>query len=360
MKILFLHRNLPPDSFTGVAVQVHRLANALCELGNEVVIITQSRKPLQAKYSVKPFKNSGLRISLLFFPFFKRILYPFWFRYIDVKGFDVVHIHGDGAFIKYQDNFIRTFYGTAALEFQHSKNIKGKIAQGLSFLMEKKEARNCRLKVGISPHVASFLPGVDKIIPCMLSENTVKQFPIKSLFPSIIYIGSRFSRKRGETALDLYLKLIVRYPTLKFTYVTSKAEATLLENIPLYANINFKSKISQEEIDSLYNESWISLCLSSYEGFGLSIIEGMAAGCVVVSTPHQGSEFLLTHKKNGILSSIESISKAIEEIIDNDSFRNAIAHEAFENSKNFLAEIVAEKYLELYRIAKVRTKGLSQ
>jgi hypothetical protein len=49
MKILFLHRDLPPDTYTGVAIQVHRLANALADLGHAVSVHTHSGRPSDAR-----------------------------------------------------------------------------------------------------------------------------------------------------------------------------------------------------------------------------------------------------------------------------------------------------------------------
>src|SRR5690606_23160603 len=125
MKILLLHRNLPPDSYTGVAIQVHRLANALTDLGHEVSVYTHSARPADARYAVISIDLPGLRAALRLAPFLKRLWYPLWYRSQPMTGFDAVNVHGDGGFLRYRGNFVRTFHGTAALEYRYAQGIKG-------------------------------------------------------------------------------------------------------------------------------------------------------------------------------------------------------------------------------------------
>lgn len=357
MKLLFLHRDLPPDSYTGVAIQVHRLANALTDLGHDVSIYTHSRRPQDARYRVLPIDFAGLRAALRIAPFLKRLWYPLWYRKLPVTGFEAVHVHGDGGFLSYRGSHVRTFYGTAALEFRHARTLKGKLAQGLSYWMEKREARRCRLTVGISPHVAGHLPGVDRVIPCMLPAEPDTAAAEKTPFPSMVYLGSRNSRKRGETALELFLALRPDFPTLSLTYVGPAREAEELRKNPLYQGVDFRSRLTQEELTALYRRSWIYLCLSSYEGFGVGIIEAMALSCLVVTAPHAGSEYLLRDGDTGIVAPIEGFAAVLGRILKDEPSRKEMSRRAREFAKRFSPAVVASAYAELYRVARARATG---
>ncbi|MDB5106955.1 MAG: glycosyl transferase group 1 [Fibrobacteres bacterium] len=357
MKILFLHRDLPPDTYTGVAIQVHRLANALADLGHQVSVYTHTSQPADARYRAVPIELPGLRTAMRVAPFLKRIWYPLWYRKLDMGGFDAVHIHGDGGFLTYRGNFVRTFYGTAALEYRHATSLKGKLAQGLSYWMERREARRCRLTVGISPHVAAHLPGVDRVIPCMLPGQPDPAPPQKTPFPSLIYLGSQRSRKRGEEALALFLRLSKNHPGLRLNYVGPEREISELKARREYAGVDFHTRLSQDELAGLYRESWIYLCLSSYEGFGVGIIEAMSFSCLVVTAPHPGSEYLVRDGDTGVISPPEMAEALVDRILKDESSRKEMVRRGREFSRKFSPATVASSYLDLYRMAQARTAG---
>jgi glycosyltransferase involved in cell wall biosynthesis len=357
MRILFLHRDLPPDSYTGVAIQVHRLANALCDLGHSVSVYTHSARPADARYEVLPIRLAGLAAALRFAPFLKRLWYPLWYRRLPMAGYDVVHIHGDGGFLRYRGNFVRTFYGTAALEFRHAATLKGRLAQGLSYWMERREARRCRLTVGISPHVAAHLPGVDRVIPCLLPGPPDATGAPKTAFPSLLYLGSRKSRKRGDLALELWRGLREEFPDLRLSYVGPRREVDELRGRAGLAGVDFRSRVSQEELIALYRESWAYLCLSSYEGFGVGIIEAMAHSCLVVTAPHPGSEYLIKDGDTGLMAPSDKAGELIARALRDAAAREAIVRRARGFAKRFAPATVASSYLDLYRMAQARTAG---
>lgn len=357
MKILFLHRDLPPDSYTGVAVQVHRLANALADRGHEVTVLTRSALPPDARYRVISSETPGLGIAMTLAPFLKRLWYPLCYRWIDVGGYDVVHVHGDGGFLRYRGNFVRTFYGTAGMEFRHSRTLKGRLAQGLSYWLERRESRRCSLCAGISPHVASFLPGVDRVIPCMLPgepDASVGAAAGKTAHPSMVFLGSRNSRKRGELALDLYRRLRPAFPGLRLTYVGPAREVAALVGTPGLDGVDFRSRLPQEELLGLYRTSWIYLCLSSYEGFGVGLIEAMACSCAVMTTPHPGSDYLVRNGETGVVAEPADAEEALARLLSDAPARNAIAGRALEFSKRFSPTAVSSAYLEVYAMALAR------
>jgi glycosyltransferase involved in cell wall biosynthesis len=356
MKVLFLHRDLPPESYTGVSIQVHRLANALVDLGHEVSIYTHSSRPADARYRVLPIRLPGLDAMMRLAPFLKRLWYPLWYRRLPMDGYDVIHVHGDGGFLRYRGNFVRTFYGTAALEYRHAATLKGKVAQGLSYWMERREARRCRLTVGISPHVAAHLPGVDRVIPCMLPGQPDPVAVEKTPFPSLVYLGSRRSRKRGDVALELWKRLRERIPDLRLSYVGPQREIEDLRGRGEYRGVDFRSRLSQAELITLYRESWVYLCLSSYEGFGVGIIEAMAFSCLVVTAPHPGSEYLVKDGETGVVAPPAQAEAMVERILHDDRSRREIVRKAREFSLRFSPATVASAYLDLYRVAQARAR----
>jgi glycosyltransferase involved in cell wall biosynthesis len=351
MRILFLHRDLPPDSYTGVAIQVHRLAESLTALGHEVSVLTRSALPPGARYRVLPADGPLLRLALRLLPGLKRIWYPLWYRFAPKEGYDVVHVHGDGGLLRYRPGYVRTFYGTAGMELRHSRSLKGRLAQGLSYRMERRESRRCAACVGISPHIAGFLPGVDRVIPCLLPGDPDPGPRAKTPHPSLLFLGSRNSRKRGELAIDLYRRLRPAFPGLRLTYVGPRADADALAGAPGLEGVEFRSGLGQDELIRRYRESWAYLCLSSYEGFGVGIIEAMAHGCPVLTTPHPGSDYLVRDGEDAVVAAPEAAADALAALLADRPRREALAARARERSRRFSPATVAAAYLELYRAA---------
>ncbi len=356
MRILHLHRNLPPDSFTGVAVQVHRLANALTDLGHEVAVMTHSLRPEDAKYSVLelPRLPGGLRP-------FQRLAHPLSYRGLDFSGFDIIHVHGDGAFLRTDPRFIRTFYGTAGEEARHARRCKGKAAQLLSYAMEKRECRIYPHCAAISSHVKEHLPGISHVIPCMLASPPRESLPGKHPDPTLLFLGSRNTRKRGEWALRIFSRLRREIPRLRMHYVGPEADVTAMRTEfagnRQWEGLHCHCRLSQEALGCLYAESWMYLSLSSYEGFGVSIIEAMAAGCLPISISHPGAREIISDGENGFLADEKVIESLASKLLRDKTLTTALAEKSLLHARNFSPDRIARRYESLYHMADASQVG---
>ena len=71
---------------------------------------------------------------------------------------------------------------------------------------------------------------------------------------------------------------------------------------------------STEVLNTIYAENHVLLMTSLHEGFPLTIMEGMSAGCVIISTPVGDIPYHVKHEKNGYLfSSTTDENKIVEE-----------------------------------------------
>jgi mannosyltransferase len=98
----------------------------------------------------------------------------------------------------------------------------------------------------------------------------------------VIFIGARAGYKNFDKAVhaismskDLELVIVGGG-------VLNKAEALLLEH-KLKGRYSFLGKISDSELNKLYNKAYCLLYPSEYEGFGIPILEAMKAGCPVIA-----------------------------------------------------------------------------
>jgi glycosyltransferase involved in cell wall biosynthesis len=117
------------------------------------------------------------------------------------------------------------------------------------------------------------------------------------------------------------------------------------------ANIDFEyfPRLSDEEILEQYAASDIVAFASTYEGFGMPIIEAQTIGRVVVtsncsSMPEvAGTGALLVDPLD-----VRSIREGIQRIISDSVLRESLIQNGFENAKRFDAETIAQQYLNTY------------
>jgi glycosyltransferase involved in cell wall biosynthesis len=112
-----------------------------------------------------------------------------------------------------------------------------------------------------------------------------------------------------------------------------------------------KSNLSFDEVYDAYCFSDIVFFASTYEGFGLPIIEANATGRVVItsnitSMPEiaRDSAYLVNPYN------VSEIKNAVKELIENGNLRSELIANGFENIKRFESNKIADEYLELYYI----------
>jgi len=112
--------------------------------------------------------------------------------------------------------------------------------------------------------------------------------------------------------------------------------------------------IDSADMQKLYRNAALFVTLSMYEGFGLQLAEGMASGtpCVVSdggSLPEIAGDGAIVCP----LSDPESATKAIVNLLQNDSYRKDLSQKALARAAVFSRERLAEGLLDLYaKIAK--------
>jgi len=108
--------------------------------------------------------------------------------------------------------------------------------------------------------------------------------------------------------------------------------------------------LSYEEVIDVYRKVDLVAFLSTYEGFGLPILEAQAMGRPVItsnlaSMPEVAGEGALLVNPNDV----RAIRESIKFLIHDAQLRQQLIASGLENIKRFTPTAIAEKYAELYR-----------
>lgn len=112
----------------------------------------------------------------------------------------------------------------------------------------------------------------------------------------------------------------------------------------------YKSGLTDEEMLQRYHGADIIALASTYEGFGMPILEAQAVGRPVItsniySMPEvAGDAACLVDPFD-----VHSIREGIAKIITDDAYRDALVKKGFENVKRFDPDKIALQYYELYK-----------
>jgi glycosyltransferase involved in cell wall biosynthesis len=113
--------------------------------------------------------------------------------------------------------------------------------------------------------------------------------------------------------------------------------------------VKFLSNIPKKDLAGLYQLATLSVYISTFEGFGLPVIESMASGCPVITSnvsvlpETAGNAALLCDPGNFI-----EIGAAVKILLENNSEREKFQAKGYERAKEFHPAYFSEKMISLY------------
>ena len=177
-----------------------------------------------------------------------------------------------------------------------------------------------------------------------------KKFSINSNF--IYYIGSIEPRKNISAIVRAFACL----PSNDLKLVISGAKSWLTESmfeeiktLKLENSIIFTGSVSEQEKIILLNQAQVFLFPTLYEGFGLPVLEAMAAGCPVItsnvsSLPEvvEGAAILVDPNNQA------EINRALEDIINNESLAKSLSVKGKLQARKFNWNKAAQQTLNVF------------
>lgn len=201
-----------------------------------------------------------------------------------------------------------------------------------------------------------FLPNTDEsIIEVIYNGVSDNYYPIsnraKNQRPFILFVGSRAGYKNFNTAA-LTLKHLKDFDLICVGggTLSNKERETLPKEIQ--NRIHHEGFLSEEKINLLYNNAVCLIHPSSYEGFGIPVIEAMKAGCPVVAyncpavAEISNSSALLIDTQDPA-----EFAESIKKIHQTNNHREDLIKKGLKNSKKFSWEATHFSTISAYKKA---------
>lgn len=286
---------------TGIGRTTLELIQALAkvsELPFEVTLYSQNMKGIGGRNTELPFKDKHLYLPHR--EKIDRLLARFpvreWFT-----GYDLMHIPHNFEYVYRPDKCVVTLHDALFMKIQESAFEHEKMKQIVPpFMHQCKHIITCSEAskrdivetMGVNPEKITviywgvkhdiFFPQKDK-----LSVRDKLQSKFKLSNPYFLSVSCNAERKRTDVLVRSYIALSSKQPlSHDLVLVWGNPPISLLEEVrngSVTNRIHFLKNISDEDLALLYNGAGAMFFPSSYEGFGLPLLEAMACGTPVVT-----------------------------------------------------------------------------
>ena len=308
MNITFI---VPELNLTGGLRVVSIYAEYLAQYGHKVTVVSPGKKPPNLKQKIKSVLNwKGYKFRSGFDSIF------FENSHYDVKVLNK-HRPVRSADVPDADIVIATFWNTAEwiAEFPEIKGKKVYFIQHHEIHIgpiERVEAtyRLPFYKVTIANWLVSLMEKEYASANAYLVPNSVDHETFyadartKQAVPTIGFLFSETAFKGVDVALNVIQNLKKQIPELRVLAFGHSTPDVM--NLPDY--IEFSLNPEQYEIRMLYQQCDLWLCCSTFEGFGLTILEAMACRTPAISTKCGGPEDIITENVNGYLCDVNDVN----------------------------------------------------
>lgn len=361
MKILHICRQYFP-SVGGVEHFVADLAERLVKDGNSVEVATlnrlwRSNKPLM------PFEIvAGIPVHRL--PFVGGALFFFAPTILArVSQFDVLHVHNTDFFLDY----------LVATEWFHHKPIVVSTHGGFfhtpaqstikTLYFKWLTQRSMRSAAVVIPNSVSdarrFGPYAKRAVRIDNAIDypryaTIQRQPIPG---RCLTIGRLAPNKNLAGLLTVFAEAYTQDPTLSLTVIGDGEERPILESLAITLGIsravNWLGFVEMATLLAELGKAEIFLSAAQYEGFGLSVLEAMAAGVIPLVNRIEAFEALITDGQNGFLIDYDQAPLAGQQILKivrlADLEKKQLGQNAQAQAADYSWDVTVPKFEKVYR-----------
>jgi mannosyltransferase len=323
LKILF-DGPYQPVPKSGVLLYFNLLAKELA--GSNIIYFSRTYSKSVQLNGVSTPKFKHQRPHKLFF-----YLEYIWFKFFGSQHFDVVHTieyslsPAGRYFVKKGAKHVITIYDLIHEIFGASPNLYNrslrenfyKECDGLLFISNSTKHDFNKFYPEFNSYPISVTHLASKY-----TQSNIPKYKVRK--PNFVYVGSREGYKNFNLALEIFSLILAELPHAKLIVCGSppdENEQNKTQNIK--NSLRWISCPSDEELKDVFLNSFALLYTTSYEGFGLPLLEAMSNGCIPVARKHSSIPEVMGNA--GIYLENDNVDQSISELIQ--IFKNNKKHE---------------------------------
>ena len=197
-------------------------------------------------------------------------------------------------------------------------------------------------------------PSVDRSLYYKRSPEEIKEIKIKYGLPDnyVLFVGNLEPRKNITTLIDAYTQLpldVARKFPLLLVGANGWLSETIFEKLKEaekagYTIVRPNKYVNDRDLPAIYSGATMLAYPSHYEGFGMPPVEAMACGVPVITADNSSLPEAVGDA--GIMvnsTDTKGISKAILQLMNDDSLRQQLTARGYEQVKKFSWDESAQK-----------------
>lgn len=241
-----------------------------------------------------------------------------------LKGYDIIHVHGLGFYFDFLAS-TRRIHGKPLVLSTHGGIFHTKRALFLKKIYFGLLAR--RLMKNVDAVFAHSLN--DKKLFSRITEKNklflvpysiyykdyqIRRRPVRN---SMLFVGRVDRNKRIDNLFKVVAGIKEEIPNVKLLVVGAKLEGSLkrmARDLGIMENVRFEGEKFGKALIRYYSRAALFVSASEYEGFGISVLEAMAAGCPVVVSDIEAFRNFVSNGKNGFITDFSDTETAVKVI----------------------------------------------
>ncbi|MCX6815399.1 MAG: glycosyltransferase family 4 protein [Candidatus Aenigmarchaeota archaeon] len=159
--------------------------------------------------------------------------------------------------------------------------------------------------------------------------------------PFVLFLGQPIRRKGPEYLIKALPSILKKIPDLTCVFAGYKSDKhleDLCKRLGLENNIKFLGFLEEEEKIQAMKAAETFVFPTLYEGFGIPLIEAMAAGCPIVTTNVAGVPEIVENNKNGLLTrpkDEKDLARNIIKMLSSSKMRKKMSANNVKKSKKY-------------------------
>ena len=289
-------------------------------------------------------------------------------REIIDKGIDLLHFHDPSSLKLYKH--LSKLISIPSIYTFHGKNIDLPFfIRGLkhnfinvinsmdAITTVSKNMKEYLVSNGISSNIEVIYNGLDlKYISSLGNELDTKNEKCDNQLNKrqfiLLFPGGMKSNKGGLILLKVMEILNLKNLPIKLYYAGITTKTFVEEN--KIDNVTFTGLLQHEEYLNKLNNCDCLILLSETEGFPISILEAMALGKPVITTPVGGIPEFCLNERNGVYvkRNPKDVAEKIIYLYTNPELRREISENNIQDAERFNWDNIINQYIELYQLIK--------